>query len=130
MYRWVDHTAEIELEIEAPSEREVLADALSALAELLGVAETSGDEHRTVAVSASDRPALLASWLDELVFLAESEGFIATRIESLELGSDSLLAIVRGSLGEPPPIVKAVTYHRLAFGTAGRGYFARVVLDV
>ena len=32
MYRWVDHTAEVELEIEAASEREVLEAALRALA--------------------------------------------------------------------------------------------------
>jgi SHS2 domain-containing protein len=130
VYRWVDHTAEVELEIGASTEREVLADALSALAELLGLAEDSGDERRTVAVSAPDRPALLASWMEELVFLAESEGFVATRLESLNLGHDSLRASVGGAVGEPPPLVKAITYHRLAFAPAEQGYFARVVFDV
>jgi protein archease len=130
VYRWVDHTAEVELEIEAPTEREVLAEALSALAELLGFGEASEEERRHVAVSAVDRPALLASWLEELAFLAESEGFVATRLESLDLGVAGLRATVGGVLGDPPPIVKAVTYHRLAFAPAGQGYFARVVLDV
>lgn len=130
MYRWVDHTAEVELEIEAPTEREVLAEALAALGELLGFAGAVADEHRTIAVSAADRPALLASWLEELVFLAESDGFVATRLESLDLRDDSLQAAVGGALGEPPPLVKAVTYHRLEFAPTERGYFARVVFDV
>jgi SHS2 domain-containing protein len=39
-------------------------------------------------------------------------------------------ATVAGFLNEPPPLVKAVTYHRLAFAQAGDGYRARVVLDV
>jgi SHS2 domain-containing protein len=131
-YRWVDHTAEVELEIEAAGEREVLHDALRALAELLGV-EGDGDgagSEREVAVDAPDRPALLASWIEELAFLAESEGFVATRVIELELGPGRLRATVAGVYGEPPPLVKAVTYHRLSFEPHGDGYLARVVLDV
>jgi SHS2 domain-containing protein len=129
-YRWVDHTAEVELEIEASDERGVLEDALHALAELLGIGPVAGEETRPVAVEAGDRPALLAAWIEELGFLAESEGFVATRLVELELGSDRLRATVSGVLGEPPPLVKAVTYHRLAFEPRDEGYVARVVLDV
>jgi SHS2 domain-containing protein len=68
--------------------------------------------------------------MEELAFLAESEGFVATWLETLELGDQSLRATVAGAVGEPPPIVKAVTYHRLEFAPTQRGYFARVVLDV
>jgi SHS2 domain-containing protein len=129
VYRWVDHTAEVELEIEADSEREVFADALVALADLLGTAG-EGNEPRAIELNAADRPALLAAWLEELVFLAETEGFEPLRLEALELDDDSLRATVRGRLGEPPHLVKAVTYHRLAFAPAASGYSARVVLDV
>ena len=131
-YRWVDHTAEVEVEIEAASEREVLEDALRAVAELLGARiEASADaEQRSLTLTAADRPALLAAWIEELVFLAESEGFVATRIDAVELSAAELRATVAGALDEPPPLVKAVTYHRLAFEPAGDGYVARVVLDV
>jgi SHS2 domain-containing protein len=129
MYRWVDHTAEVELEIEAASEAEVLAEAMQALAELLGV-QAGFDEERRVRVGAPDRPALLAAWLEELVFLAESQGFVARSVEEIEWAPDGVSARVRGSVDEPPPLVKAVTYHRLAFERSGGGYVARVVLDV
>jgi SHS2 domain-containing protein len=130
MYRWVDHTSEVELEIEAPGEREVLEEALRALAELLGSQGADGGERRAVAVEASDRPALLAAWIEELAFLAESEGFVATHVVELDLRSGGLGATVAGVLDEPPPLVKAVTYHRLAFEPSGAGYVARVILDV
>jgi SHS2 domain-containing protein len=146
VYRWVDHAAEVELEIEAPGEGGVLEDALLALAELLGIEPAGSEETRPVghketrpvgheetrslAVQAGDRPALLAAWIEELAFLAESEGFVATRVLELELGSREVRATVAGVLGEPPPLVKAVTYHRLAFEPGGPGYVARVVLDV
>jgi SHS2 domain-containing protein len=133
-YRWVDHTAEVELEIEAAGEREVLEEALRALAELLG---TEGSEpavgqppRRRLSAHAADRPALLAAWIEELAFLAESEGFVATELLDLDLAADGLDATVAGVFAEPPPLVKAVTYHRLAFESSGDGYVARVVLDV
>jgi SHS2 domain-containing protein len=130
VYRWVDHTAEVELEIEAASEREVLEAALRALAELLGIEEARGDERRTIKLQAGDRPALLAAWIEELAFLAESEGFVATHVLELDLQTAGLGATVGGVLDEPPPLVKAVTYHRPAFEPSGAGYVARVILDV
>jgi len=133
VYRWVDHTAEVELAIEAASERDVFADALAALAELLGVAGgvARATARRSVSVRAGDRPALLAAWLEELVFLAESQGFVATRLMSLELDDDSgLRTAVAGVIDDPAPIVKAVTYHRLTFEPGPDGYTASVVLDV
>jgi SHS2 domain-containing protein len=129
-YRWVDHTAEVELEIAASGEREVLEDAMRALAELLGVHGGSRRDTRAVAVDAPDRPALLAAWIEELAFLAESEGFVATGVDEIDIGENSVLATVSGVLDEPPPLVKAVTYHRLAFEPSEGGYVARVVLDV
>ncbi len=128
-YRWVDHTAEVELEIEAAGEREVLEEAVRALAELLGI-DHSGDVTRKVSVDAGDRPALLAAWIEELAFLAESEGFVATRVDSLDISETRVRATVAGIVDEPPPLVKAVTYHRLAFEPSGEGYVARVILDV
>jgi SHS2 domain-containing protein len=109
----------------------VFADALAALAELLSnEPQDEPADRRRVFVEATDRPALLAAWLEELVFLAESDGFEPAAIESIELGTGSVEAIVAGRLGAPPPLVKAITYHRLEFGPGSEGYSARVVLDV
>jgi SHS2 domain-containing protein len=137
VYRWVDHTAELELEIAAPREEDVFADALDALAELLAspaeraaVRRDRPPERRVIQVDAGDRPALLAAWLEELVFLADADGFVGMELEQIELGPDRVEATVLGHIGEPAPLVKAVTYHRLEFRPAGEEYRARVVLDV
>jgi SHS2 domain-containing protein len=130
-FRWVEHTSEVELALEGDTERTVFADAVAALAELLGLQSHCADtEERIVAASAPDRATLLAGWLEELVFLAESEGFVATRLRDLELRTDSLESCVCGRLADPPPLVKAVTLHRLLFEPRDHGYVARVILDV
>ena len=139
MFRWVDHTAELELAIEAPSEEGVFADALAALGELLTSEQQRGPEERSeqrpevqrqISVEAEDRPALLAAWMEELVFLAETDGLEPVAVETIELGQGSAQATVRGQLGRPPPLVKAITYHRLSFAPSADGYRATVVLDV
>jgi len=126
-YRWVDHTAEVELHVEAASQEQVLEEAMKAVAELLDGA-TGPPETRRVRVEAPDRGALLVQWLEELVFLADTERFVPERAEIIL--SEVLDAAVHGRIGEPRPLVKAVTYHGLEFEPADGGWRAKVVLDV
>jgi SHS2 domain-containing protein len=128
VYRWVDHTAELELEIDAASAEDVFREAAAALAELLGGGQPAGP--RPVAVEAGDRAAQLAAFVEELVFLAESESLVPDRVGYVELGTGWARAEVELARGEPPHLVKAVTYHRLAFERDGDRYRATAVLDV
>ena len=124
---------EVELWVQAGSEAEVFAEALGAMHELLG--EGAGPpegapERYELRVEGDDRAALLAGFLEELAFLAETEGFVPEALEGLALSEGELRADVRGARGAPPHLVKAVTYHRLAFAREGAGWRARAILDV
>ena len=140
MYRWVDHTSELELRVEAETEADVLEEAGAALAELLrgdGEERAAGGGEgaakpvtRAIEVDADDRPQLLAAWLEELVFLAESQGVVVADVRFETLDERGLRAVVTGERGDPPHLVKAVTYHRLSFERADGGWVATVVLDV
>jgi SHS2 domain-containing protein len=131
-YRFVDHTAELQLEIEAPTRAAVLAEAVLALADLLGAeGEPRGViREREVAVRADDDPALLAAWLDELVFVAETEGLVPRRAEQLDVGLGEARGTVLFAEGPPPHLVKGVTYHDLELAPDGGGWRGRAVLDV
>jgi SHS2 domain-containing protein len=129
MYRWVEHTGELELEVEADSDERVFEEALAAFRELAG--DPSGDPaNETIELAGADRATLFADWLAELAFLAETRGFVPEELERLDLRDDGLSADVKGASGEPPHLVKAVTYHRLSFEPANGGRRARAVLDV
>jgi protein archease len=134
MYRWNEHTSELELEIRAPSERQVLAEALAAVGELLSEEASQADPGsvatRRVLVEGDDRAALLADWLSELAFLAEVEGIVPERTVELRLAPGRLEATVEGRRGRPRHLVKAVTYHGLRFEPNGDGWRATAVLDV
>lgn len=129
-YRWVEHVGELELSVEAASEEDVLAQALAAFGELLADDDEGDAAVHEVAAEGSDRAALLAAWLEELIFLAETEGFVPAAIEQLALEPLRVRARIRGHRGAPPHLVKAVTYHRLAFDRVHGGWRAVAVLDV
>jgi SHS2 domain-containing protein len=126
----VEHTRELELELRAGSEREVFELGFEAMRELLSADALEPAPARDVSLRAPDRAALLADWLAELAFLAETDGFVPQRLVSLDLTGDALEARVEGHRGEPPHLVKGATYHRLALERAEGGWRATVVLDV
>jgi SHS2 domain-containing protein len=129
-YEWREHTAEVELAVDTGSEEAVFAEAADALARLVEL-DAGGDAAvHHVALDAPDRPALLVAWLDELVYLADVEGFVTDRVEGLRLRPGGLDAALVGRRTAVAPLVKAATYHRLAFGEEGGRWRARVVLDV
>ena len=131
MFEWVDHTAEVELRIEAGSEDEVYGEAARALTELLGEpAHEATIETVPVELEAPDRAALLAAWVEELVFLAETRGLLPRRLAAIEAGAERLRATLEARAGTPRHLVKAVTYHGLRFERTGGRWVAALVLDV
>jgi len=133
VHGWDEHVGELQLWVSAPTEREVFAEALQAVRELLS--EDGGPapdpvEAREIVLEGADRAVLLADWIAELAFLAETDAFVADSLASIELEGGSLRARVRGHFGRPPHLVKAVTYHDLRFEPVADGWRAQVVLDV
>lgn len=146
-YRWVEHTAEAALEITAPSETETFEEALTALRELLqgdalapaqsapatahgACSPERGIVSRAVELAATDRAALLAAWLDELVYLAETEDLLPEGVQDPRLEHERLTATVRARADRPRRLVKGVTYNDLSYEQQGEGVHATVVFDV
>jgi SHS2 domain-containing protein len=131
VYRWLDHTSERELWIEDENPEAVLGEAAVALGELLREHRRGEPVTHRVSVGAADLPALLAEWLGELVYLAETDGFVPERVMEMELVDNRLNAVVAGQRTTPQSLVKGVTYHRLEFERDGENaWHARVILDV
>ena len=132
-HRWVDHTAEVQLQIGAESLAGLAAEAGRALGLFLlrgGPSEPAG-EARTIEVLSVDREALLVDWLNEILFLAEVERWVAVEFDILETSSERLKASARGvPVEEPPALVKAATFHGLAVEERDGGLQAEVIFDV
>jgi SHS2 domain-containing protein len=128
MHEWRSHTAEVELYIEAPSEDEVFAEAADAFGRLVERGPGGEPAMHQLELVARDRAASLVDLLEELIYLADTEGFVPDRAD-VALG-ETLRVRLTGRRTDVEPLVKAATYHGLEFARRSETWQARVVLDV
>ena len=133
-HRHIDHTADIALALWAPTEEELLLEGASAIVAV--ITEGASVEHnalREVEVSSIDGADRLVQWLNEVLVLAITDGFLFADAE-LTLRPDGLHAKVVGETGDASRIrteLKSVTYHDLVLERDETGGFvAQVVVDV
>jgi SHS2 domain-containing protein len=129
----LEHTAEAMLRLRATTLADMLAEAGRALARLeLGepLPPASG-EPRPITVRSPDRAALLVDWLNELIYLAETERWVPVEFEMVSATDTAARAWARGVVTEEAPArVKAATFHGLTVVAGRDGLEAEVVLDV
>jgi SHS2 domain-containing protein len=127
------HTSEIELHLRAGSLGDLLAEAGRALAEveLTRANCLPGGPARPIQVSSSDRAALLVDWLNELIFLADIDRWVAMDFSIDRVEDTEVLARASGVTREwASSRVKAATLHGLRVDDVPGGLEARVILDV
>lgn len=129
----IEHPGEVRLRLRAASFGALAAVAGRALAELelRRAPEPALDEWRDITVRGRDREALLVHWLNELIYLAETERWVGTEF-ALEGATDSELTMrakgVRVDMA--PSQVKAATFHGLRIAAVAGGLEADILLDV
>ncbi len=115
----VDHTADVGIIAYGASMNQAFANAAKALFSL--IAELDNVEevlHRDIELLAPDQESLLVDWLNELIYLFDTENIIFKRFDITELNDTQLKARSYGekvdSLKHILKIgVKAATYHML-----------------
>jgi SHS2 domain-containing protein len=131
---FVEHPGEVRLRLRAGSFGALAAVAGRALAELelLGRVPRQGTGGwREIAVSGLDPEALLVNWLNELIYLAETERWIGVEYTVVDATDRLLRMRVRGIAVETAPSnVKAATFHGLHVARVPGGLEADIVLDV
>jgi SHS2 domain-containing protein len=120
--RRVEHTGELELRLSHRTRAGVYREAVRGLAEELG--------RPGVAIDSSGPDALLADLLNEVLYLAEVDGFIAQDLLVDEVADGRLAGRLVGGPGAVRALVKAATYHGLRVWRDGGRWNASVVLDV
>jgi SHS2 domain-containing protein len=130
----LEHTADVGIRARGSTPEEAFSAAAEGLAELMGAWFPGQGRERNIEVEAADRPALLVAWIDELLFLHESEdavfgAFGVDSVSDRHLRARVLLS-ARGDRELEDVGIKAGTYHRLRVETEGSGWVAEIYLDV
>lgn len=131
----LEHTADIGLRLRGATLEELFEAGGEGLATIQGVWFPGEGREERGTVRATDRPALLVAWLDELLFISESRdivfgGFDVHMVGERELDAGARVA-GRGDRELESVGVKAGTYHRLRLEQQPDGtWIADVYLDV
>jgi SHS2 domain-containing protein len=126
-----EHTADWELEVWAPDLRALFEQAARGMYALSGIQlKPTPYIERSVQLSGPDAESLLVGFLQELLFLSETEVIGFDRFEIL-LDDRTLSARMHGApIRSISKEIKAVTYHNLHIRKTERGLEARIVFDV
>ena len=135
-YRYIEHPSDVGFEAYGTTLEELFANAALAMYSFMtDVDAITETEERAVAIQSEDLYSLMFDWLDEMLFLFESESLVMKRFDiSVNESEFSLQGTCSGGTFDPERhevgiIIKAVTYNMMEV-KRNDTWHARVVLDV
>ncbi|MEM0350658.1 MAG: archease, partial [Archaeoglobaceae archaeon] len=114
-YRFIDHTADIAFEVYGKDLKELLVNAALAFYEaFVKVEKIKGEDKKFVEVEAEDEDLLLYKWLNELLFLFETQFFAGKEVRVELDGLKAKGEIIGGKFSRDAVKVepKAITMHK------------------
>jgi len=131
-FRELNHTADLAVEVWGEDFSELLAHAAEVVFALQGLPEPGGKRvRRRVELTSPDREALLVDWLNELLYLSETNGEMYASFQIVHVSDTSLKAAALGCKGRPTKRkIKAATFHALQIADSPGRCAARIVFDV
>ena len=136
-YKFLEHTADAKFQAYGKSLKEAFSNA--ALAMFSIIVETDkvkGKIKHDIECSSKDLKSLLYDFLEELVFLIDTEDFLLNDVEEMKIFKDELYflrAVVVGDKAdnyEPSGDIKAVTYNEMEIKKGKNKEMVQVVLDL
>lgn len=130
-FREVEHTADWELEVWAPDLACLLEQAARGMMALAGIRLKDGPRfHRVITLRGEDPETLLVKFLNELLFLNETEGLAFDTFDISILPGSIEAKIAGASVAHQDKVIKAVTYHNLTIRQTPEGLRVNLVFDV
>lgn len=135
-FELIPHTADIGFRVWGETLPDLFANAAYALtSQIIEIPKIAPDKTTFVRLNAETREELLVKWLEELLFLFETDNFLGLEFRVTQCDGASLSATVHGFEWDFSKCllktqVKAVTFHGLQIKREENRFVAEVILDV
>lgn len=138
-YKFIDHTADVLFEAEAPTMGELFEQCALALEETqIDLSKVERKESITIKVEHKDVEGLLFDFLDDLVFYKDSNLLVFNKFDVYIEEKEGKYFLTCQAYGEkldhqkhePKVDVKAITMHMFEVKKTDEGWFARVLIDI
>ncbi|PKN18246.1 MAG: hypothetical protein CVU71_12100 [Deltaproteobacteria bacterium HGW-Deltaproteobacteria-6] len=137
LYKLIDHTADLGMEITGQTKRELFTKAALSLMDIVVERKGTpvGGKEKALTVSGSDPADLLINFLREILYLFNGEALIVEDCHIQECTNQRLVAKLRVAPYNKEKYsikmeIKAVTYHGLSVERTKSGWKAMVIFDV
>ncbi len=135
-FKPIPHTADVGFLLWGPTLADIFIQGALALVSLMtDRRRLRARQTRKAAIEAADQEMLLVEWLNHLLYLYDTENFLARRIDIQEIAPTRLRATLYGEPLDPDRHilktgVKAATYHQLTIAPTANGWQARIIFDL
>lgn len=135
-YEAFEHTADIGLHAYGSTLAELFTNAAAGMESLMVAPEQiEARVSREIQVEGHDLVSLLVAWLNELIFLFDTEYLLLNHFEISTFTGTYLNATVSGEAYDATrhdlsSAIKAVTWHEASVEQRAEGYQARVIFDI
>lgn len=135
-YEVFDHTADVGIHAYGKTLSELFIHTAKGMESLLVPPEqVRVIVHREIIVEGHDSISLLIAWLNELIFLFDTEYLLFRDFELFTLSETSLTARASGEAYDSARhelgcAIKAATWHEAAVVDGAEGYSARIIFDL
>jgi len=135
-FRFIDHTADIAFEAYGSNLKELIENATLAFYEAFVDLSKLGDNiERSLEIEADSPDYLLFNWLNELLFMFETDFFAGkdVNVEVTENKSLRAKGIIRGGKINPEIVKtepKAITFHKFKVEQRDGRWIAFVIIDI
>lgn len=135
-FEYLEHTADVKFKAYGKTLEEAFCNALRAsMNVIVDIQKVKGKQHKEVSIESRNLESLLYDFIEELLFLFDTEGFIACDTKDIKITEDEKFHIKAVLSGDPigdhelHGDVKAVTYNDMEI-KKDEGYELTVVLDI
>lgn len=135
-FKFLEHTADIKFQAFGNSLEKTFENSALALKEsITEKIKIKPLIEKNINIKGEDLPSLLYNFLEEFLFLLDSESFLFSKIQEIKIDQKNLIlkAIVLGDKAENYDFsnnVKAITYNDIFVKKQGKEWIAQIVIDV
>ena len=134
-YKFLEHTADAKFQAFGNTLEEAFSNAALAMFSVMTEPEKIKPKlEREISTDGKDQKALLYNWLEELLYLVDTEGFLLNSVKKLSIKGRILEAVVVGDLVsnkyKTHDHVKAVTYNEMEIKKEKDKVVVQVVVDI
>lgn len=132
-YKFLDHTADIALRVNADTLEQLFIDSAKGMFDIIGNPGYGVDQKVEIDLKAETPEDLMHDWLSELLYVYEIDNISFSKFKFKNIDGKRLTATAYGQVVDAENAkkeIKAITYHRLKVKKDKKGYSVDIVFDI